>query len=260
MVNAPEIFISRDNQTWAITAAKLVQRLGQEAVQARGEFLLTLSGGRTPELLYQTLTSSGLIHEFVWSRTIFFFSDERCVSPDDPESNYALASRTLFAPLNISLSQIYRMVGESPDLDAAAFLYEQQLRYATKAIFPACPKFDLILLGLGADGHTASLFPGASVLHDSQRMIAITESPIDPRTRLTMTLGVLNCASVILFLVMGVEKARAVRAILDPKTGVEQQLPAALVQPTQGRLIWLLDQAAAAELPKELLSRAVHEG
>ena len=141
------------------------------------------------------------------------------------------------------------MPGESRDPQAAASEYEQQLRLATKTSLSAQPSLDLILLGLGEDGHTASLFPGAPVLRDHQRVIAITQSPKGPPTRLTMTLGVINRASVILFLVSGAGKARVVRAILDPKTEAERQLPAALVAPEQGCLIWFLDRGAAAELP-----------
>ncbi|MEO6112573.1 MAG: 6-phosphogluconolactonase [Nitrospiraceae bacterium] len=123
------------------------------------------------------------------------------------------------------------------------------MRLATKTSPSAQPSLDLILLGLGEDGHTASLFPGASVLRDHQHVIAVTQSPKDPPTRLTMTLGVINRASVILFLAIGTGKAGVVRAILDPKTEAERQLPASLVVPEEGRLIWFLDRAAAAKLP-----------
>jgi 6-phosphogluconolactonase len=203
----------------------------------------------TPETLYRALTSPAFADRFDWSRTTFFFSDERCVALDDPRSNYALAHRALFIPLKVASSQVYRMAGESRDPQAAATEYEQQLRLATKTSPSAQPSLDLILLGLGEDGHTASLFPGAPVLQDHQRMIAVTQSPKYPPTRLTMTLGVINRASVILFLVSGARKARVVRAILDPETEAERQLPAALVAPEQGRLIWFLDRGAAAALP-----------
>ena len=136
-----------------------------------------------------------------------------------------------------------------PISQAAASEYEQQLRRATNTSPSNSPTLDLVLLGLGEDGHTASLFPGSPALRDNKSLIAVTQSPKDPPTRLTMTLGVINQASVILFLVAGVGKAGVVRAILDPKTEAERQLPASLVAPEEGRLIWLLDRAAAAELP-----------
>jgi len=250
MARPSEIRISHDSQTWAAAAAELVHAVGQEAVRAKGQFLIALSGGTTPETLYRTLASPAFADRFDWSRTTFFFSDERCVPPDDPRSNYALAHKTLFTPLKIRPSQVYRMAEESLDPEAAAHEYEQQLRLATKTSPSAQPSLDLILLGLGEDGHTASLFPGSPALRDNQRMIAVTQSPKDPPTRLTMTLGVINQASVILFLVAGAGKAGVVKAILDPKTEAERQLPAALVAPEEGRLIWLLDQAAASELPR----------
>ena len=249
MARSPEIRISHDSQTWAAAAAELVHAVGQEAVRAKGQFLIALSGGTTPETLYRALTSPAVADRFDWSRTVFFFSDERGVPPNDPRSNYALANNTLFIPLKIAPSQVYRMAGESREPEAAAHKYEQQLRLATKASPSTHPSLDLILLGLGEDGHTASLFPGSPALLDNQRLITVTQSPKDPPTRLTMTLGVINRASVILFLVAGAGKAAVVRAILDPKTEAERQLPASLVASEEGRLIWLLDRAAAAELP-----------
>ena len=248
MARSPEIRIAPDSHTWAASAAELVYTIGQEAVRSNGRFLMALSGGTTPETLYRALTSPAFSGRFDWSQTTFFFSDERGVPPDDPRSNYALANNALFTPLNIMPSQVYRMAGESRDLQTAASEYEQQLRLATKTSPSAKPTLDLILLGLGEDGHTASLFPEAPALLDSQSLIAVTQSPKGPTTRLTMTLGVINRASVILFLVTGTGKAEVVRAVLNPKTEAERQLPASLVVPETGRLIWLLDRAAAAEL------------
>lgn len=249
MPSVPDIRIHSDGQAWAEAAAEFVLEVGKEAVRANGRFFIALSGGTTPETLYRALTSPAFADRFDWSRTTFFFSDERCVALDDPRSNYALARRALFIPLKIASSQIYRMPGESPDPQAAASEYEQQLRLATKTSPSAKPSLDLILLGLGEDGHTASLFPGAPVLRDHQRVIAATQSPKDPPNRLTMTLGVINRASVIMFLVTGARKAGVVRAILDPKTEAKRRHPALLVEPEQGRLIWFLDRSAAGELP-----------
>jgi 6-phosphogluconolactonase len=249
MPAVPDIRIHRDSQAWAEAAAEFVLEVGKDAVRTNGRFLIALSGGTTPETLYRALTSPAFADRFDWSRTTFFFSDERCVPLDDPRSNYVLAKKSLFTPLNIMPSQVYRMAGESSDPQAAAFEYEQQLRLATKTSSSTQPSLDLVLLGLGEDGHTASLFPGVTILRDHQRVIAATQSPKDPPNRLTMTLAAINRASVILFLVTGVGKAGVVRAILDPRTEAERKLPAALVSPEEGRLIWFLDRAAAAELP-----------
>jgi 6-phosphogluconolactonase len=120
MPAAPDIRIHRDSQAWAEAAAEFVQEVGKEAVRANGRFLIALSGGTTPETLYKALTSPAFAGRFDWSRTTFFFSDERCVPPDDPRSNYALAVKTLFTPLRIAPSQVYRMAGESRDPRAAA--------------------------------------------------------------------------------------------------------------------------------------------
>jgi len=248
MARPPEIRIAHDSHTWAAAAAELVHTIGQEAVRANGRFLIALSGGTTPETLYRALNSPAFAGRFDWSQATFFFSDERGVPPDDPRSNYALASRALFTPLNITPSQIYRMAGEARDPQAAAYAYEEQLRRATNTSASNLPTLDLVLLGLGEDGHTASLFPGSPVLRDNRSLVAVSQSPKDPPKRLTMTLGVINRASVILFLVAGSGKAEVVRAILDPKTEAERQLPASLVAPKKGRLIWFLDRAAAAEL------------
>lgn len=248
MPAVPDIRIHSASQAVAEAAAACVLEVGNEAVRANGRFLIALSGGTTPETLYRMLASPAFADRFDWSRANFFFSDERCVSPNDPRSNYALADKTLFTPLNIRASQVYRMAGEFSDPQTAASEYEQRLRLATKTLPSAQPSLNLILLGLGEDGHTASLFPGASILRDHQRAIAATRSPKDPPNRLTMTLAAINKASVILFLVTGGGKAGVVRAILDPKTEAERQLPASLVEPESGRLIWFLDRAAAAEL------------
>ena len=249
MSAVPDIRVHSDSQAVADAAAAFVLEVGKEAIRTKGRFFIALSGGTTPATLYRALTSHTVTDRLDWSRTTFFFSDERCVPPDDPRSNYALAKKALFTPLNIAPSQVYRMAGESKDPQAAATEYEQQIRLATNTLSSAPPSLDLILLGLGEDGHTASLFPGASVLQDHQRVIAATQSPKDPPNRLTMTLAAINRASVILFLATGIGKAGVVRAILDPKTEADRRLPASLVRPEDGRLMWFLDRAAAAELP-----------
>jgi 6-phosphogluconolactonase len=256
MPRPPEIRIVEQSQA-AAQAAAFVLEVGQEAVRTRGRFFIALSGGTTPETLYRALASPAFADRLDWSKAIFFFSDERCVPPNDPRSNYALADKTLFVPLHIAPAQIYRMAGESRDPQAAAHEYERQLCRATNTSPSSQPTLDLVLLGLGEDGHTASLFPGSPALQDNRSLIAVTQSPKDPPTRLTMTLGVINQASVILFLVVGAGKAGVVRAILNPKTEAERQLPASLVAPEDGRLIWHLDRAAASELPEHRQSPSV---
>jgi 6-phosphogluconolactonase len=248
MPTGPDIRIAGDGDQWTHEAAALIHRVSEEAISTTGRCLIALSGGSTPMTVYQTLTAPEWRQAFHWNRMHFFFGDERCVPPDHAESNYALAQRSLFRPLGIASDQVERMKGESDDLDNAAREYEDTLRRMTNCPPHALPRLDLILLGLGDDGHTASLFPGASVLDDRTRAVAVTHSPKGITTRLTLTLGVINRATVVLFLVTGPRKAPIVHAVLEPDDEADHPLPAALVKPEAGTVIWLLDRSAASQL------------
>jgi 6-phosphogluconolactonase len=248
MSATPEVQVLSDNQQWSAQAAALTLDVQRQAVQERGRFLIALSGGRTPEQLYHRLSSRACAVSEEWSSTLFFFSDERCVPPDHPESNYRLAEQALFRPLNIPQDRIHRMRGEHPDPPAAAREYEDVLRAAAKAEHMPWPQLDLVMLGVGNDGHTASLFPGTDALHEHQRWVTVGHAPSNPPTRLTLTLGVINQATVVLFLASGESKSDIIKRILEPQQESNRQLPAALVRPERGRLIWLLDRAAAAKL------------
>jgi 6-phosphogluconolactonase len=244
----PEILVvNPDTSQWAVEAASLVRGLRQQAVTERGRFLIALSGGRTPKELYHQLTSASLGSRDEWSSTHFFFSDERCVPPDHPDSNYRLAEQALFRPLDIAHDRISRMKGEHSNPETAATEYEGVLRTTTpgKAKWP---RLDLVLLGIGNDGHTASLFPGTDAVHEQRRWVTVGQAPASPSTRLTLTLGVINQATVVLFLASGEGKAAIIKTILEPRQEADRQLPAALVRPERGRLIWLLDRPAAAQL------------
>ena len=243
-----EIRVAQDSFEWATEAASLTQKLRWEAVTERGLFLIALSGGRTPEQLYRRLASAPFCDQGEWTSTQFFFSDERCVPANDPDSNFHLANETLFRPLDIPLHQIHRMACEQADADVAARDYERLLRTVTKTPREECPRFDLILLGIGPDGHTASLFPGTDAVQERRRCVTVGHAPSSPRTRLTLTLGVINQATVVLFLVTGEAKAGIVKSILEPQQETDRLLPAALIRPKGGRLIWLLDPPAAAQL------------
>ena len=249
MASSLDVRIYRDNE-WADAAAGLVLELSEEAVTQRGRILLALSGGSTPQRLYQALAASPWKQHCPWQHMVFFFGDERCVPPDHAESNYGMAEAALFRPLGLGTEQIYRMKGEHPDASAAARQYEQTIRLVTKAPAPIVPELDLILLGLGEDGHTASLFPGTAALLDETGLVSVGYAPTGIRLRLTLTLGVINRASVVLFLVSGQAKAEMVRRVLEPRNDAERRLPAALVKPDHGRLIWLLDEPAAGALTR----------
>ena len=248
MAVLPEVHVlSDDVSVWASDAAALVLSLQQRAVEDNGRFLVALSGGRTPERLYQRLASDSSTTQ-EWRHTRFFFGDERCVPPEHPDSNYRLAEQALFKPLHIAADQIHRMKGELPDPEAAARDYEDLLRASTNAGSSGWPQLDLVLLGLGNDGHTASLFPGTDALRETRRCVTIGHAPVNPRLRLTLTLGVINHATVVLFLANGESKAGIIKGILEPSQDADRQLPAALVRPERGRVIWLLDRPAAAKL------------
>ena len=243
-----EVHVLNDITQWTAEAAALTRDLRQQAVHERGRFLVALSGGRTPEQVYRRLASQSPAAPQEWSSTHFFFSDERCVPPDHPDSNYHLADAALFRPLNIPEDRIHRMRGEHPNHDAAAREYEDVLRTVTNADPAGWPQLDLLMLGIGNDGHTASLFPGTDALRERRRWVTVGHAPSGPPTRLTLTLGVINQATVVLFLASGESKASILKTILEPMQEPDLQLPAARVRPERGRLIWLLDRPAAAKL------------
>jgi 6-phosphogluconolactonase len=248
MPTRPHILIAGDGQAWTYKAAALIRKLSEEAIASAGRCLLALSGGSTPTTLYHTLTTPEWRQQLQWRQMRFLFGDERCVPPDHPESNFGAAQRALFRPLAIDPHHVYRMKGESEDPTLAAREYEATLRHVADVPPPGFPTIDLILLGLGDDGHTASLFPGSPALHDGMHAVAVTHSPKGIRLRLTLTLGVINRATVVLFLVTGSAKAAMVRAVLEPQVPADDSLPAALVKPESGRVLWMLDRSAAGHL------------
>jgi len=248
MPGTPDIRIAPDGHEWAHAAASLVHVVSEEAISSHGRFLLALSGGSTPKTLYQTLVSPEWNQRFNWPQMFFLFGDERCVPPEHSESNFRMAQAALFQPAGIAPDHIYRIQGEHPDPETAAQEYEETLRRLTNAVAPEPPQIDLILLGLGEDGHTASLFPGTAALQEQRRAVTVGHAPTGIGSRLTMTLGVLNRATVVLFLVAGSSKAGIVRAILEPNNAADRALPAALVAPKTGRLVWMLDGSAATRL------------
>ncbi len=209
-----------------------------------------LAGGSTPRRLYEMLADARVAPREWWSAIECFFGDERCVPPDHPDSNYGLVRRALLAPLGESAPRVHRMRGEDPDPAAAARDYERLLRERFGGPSPKIPSFDLALLGLGADGHTASLFPGADSAPGASRLVISTTRPDDGTPRLTVTFTLLNAAKRVLFLVCGAEKAEAVARALAPdrKTSPAEPpeaIPAGRVRPASGEAVWVLDQAAA---------------
>jgi 6-phosphogluconolactonase len=227
-------------------AHEAVQRfvaLAREAAASRGRFSVALSGGSTPGTMYRLLAEEPYQGQIPWAKVHLFWGDERCVPPDDPGSNYRLAEETLIARVPIPAGNIHRVRGEL-DPGEAARSYVRELR---DFFCGPQPRFDLVLLGLGEDGHTASLFPGSAVLDETTRLAVAVEAHYQdrPAYRVTLTLPVLNAARQILFLITGSAKAGIVQAALEGKPGC---LPAQRIRPSAGQLTWLLDAAAASQL------------
>jgi 6-phosphogluconolactonase len=223
----------------AEAAAEQFREAAGEAIGSRGVFRVALSGGSTPRAIHARLAAPPLRDSIAWDRIDFFFGDERCVPPDSGRSNYRMAKETLFEPLGIDPGRVHRMRGEETPKTAAAG-YAKTLD-ATGGI-----PFDLVFLGMGPDGHTASLFPGTRAL-EAAGAVAANWVPAQKEWRITLTLSTLNAARRVVFLVGGVEKAPVATAILTRARGY-RRYPAALVRPKRGSLLWLLDEEAGARL------------
>jgi 6-phosphogluconolactonase len=227
-------------------AAEEVVRAAKEAVAQRGRFTIALSGGSTPKSLYNLLATNAR-NALPWERMFFFWGDERHVPPTDPDSNYRMADETLLSKIPVAAANVFRIPAENPDAAAVAAAYEQTLRKFFQLGPEQFPTFDLILLGMGPDGHTASLFPGTKALQEKKRLVVANWVEKLKTSRITLTLPVLNAARSVAFLVSGTDKASVLRAVLEEDVPAEQY-PSKLVRPTEGKLIWLVDRAAASAL------------
>lgn len=229
-----------------LAAARVVRRCA-ETVAARGECALALAGGDTPRALYSLLASKPFRDEMPWGALRVFWGDERGVPPTDAQSNYRMADETLLSRVPIPRERIHRMPADRPDGAAAADGYAALLRTYLPAATDGVPGLDLVLLGLGADAHTASLFPGAAVLREARQLVVSYAVPSLGAPRMTLTLPMLNHAGEVLFLVSGASKARALAAVFEGPRDPEQ-LPAQGVRPVSGQLVWIVDAAAASQL------------
>jgi 6-phosphogluconolactonase len=227
-------------------AAEEVFRAAEEAVKERGRFTIALSGGSTPKSLYTLLATNARI-ALPWDRMFFFWGDERHVPPTDPESNYRMANEAMLSKVPVPASNIFRIPTENPDAPAAAEAYEQTLLHFFALKPGQIPRFDMILLGLGPDGHTASLFPGTAGLNEKTKLVIANWVEKLKTSRISLTLPVLNAAECVAFLVSGTDKATVLKSVLEGD-GAAEQYPAKLVRPTNGRLIWFVDRAAASAL------------
>lgn len=239
-----ELFIHPNTEKLAQAAADLITEVAEDATATRGEFHLALSGGSTPRPVYSLLVREPFRDKIVWEKVHLWWGDERCVPPDHLDSNYHMAYETLISQVPIPEGHIHRIPAELPP-DQAAQAYEAAL----KQQFPdeQFPCLDLILLGMGEDGHTTSLFPHTVALAESKRWVVANFVEKPAAWRVTMTVSLINAARQVAVLVSGADKAGMLKQVLQGPY-LPESLPIQMIQPTPGRLLWLLDAPAAAEL------------
>jgi 6-phosphogluconolactonase len=239
-----------DAEAVSRAAGQDLVELAREAIAERGRFCVALSGGSTPRRMYEILGEAPRWAQIDWRRVEFFWGDERAVPPEHPDSNYGVAATVLLRKLGVPAERVHRIRGEL-EVEEAAMLYQDELaRVFATPTEGLPPIFDLILLGMGADGHTASLFPYSQALTERRRWVVGNTVPRIGKSRVTMTFPILNRAAEVRLLVTGSDKAAALReALAGPRE--PERLPVQAVVPEGGRLIWLVDRAAAAELPTE---------
>ncbi len=242
------VSIYPDTETLSQEAAQYIVRVAQEAIASHRRFTIALSGGSTPKKLYALLAEEPYRSQIDWALVDIFWSDERCVPPSDSESNYLMAQQVLLSKIPIPANQVHRMPADQTDRDAASYAYTLEMQQTIGS--ESVPSFDLIQLGMGPEGHTASLFPGQPSLHEQQRLVMPVTVPKPPPLRLTFTPRLLNAAAHVLFLVTGAEKQDAVKAVLEGEFQPDEY-PAQIVQPTKGEVTWMLDTSAAGKLQRK---------
>lgn len=225
-------------------AAEKFVEIAAETIKKRGFFTVALAGGSTPKSLYQLISSEKFKGRIDWSKVFFFFGDERNVTPDSEESNFKMAHENLFALLEINVNNIFPWLTgyETPEITAE--IYEGEIKRFFDLGENVFPRFDLVLLGMGADGHTASLFPFTKALNETRKITAANPVEKLKTTRLTLTFPTLNNATNVFFLVSGEEKAETLREVLEGEFQPEK-LPSQNVRPENGDLFWLLDENVA---------------
>jgi 6-phosphogluconolactonase len=243
----PQIIIAADADDLARRGAELFKAAARARVDQRGRFVAALSGGSTPRGMHRLLASPPAMTEVPWECTHLFWVDERCVPASDPESNLGVAWRDMLGYLPMPRENIHFVRGDFPP-EEAADEYQLEMTHFFQLREGEFPIFDLVFLGVGTDGHTASLFPGPSTPRQENRLVIAVKGGTPSVGRTTMTYPVLNRARRIVFLVAGQDKAETVKALLD---GTHPELPAAKIRPLQGDVIWLLDQESASLLARD---------
>lgn len=249
-----EVRILADGATIARRSAQEIVTAATAAAKERGAFTIALAGGSTPKTLYGLLLNDAAFRDKIpWDKVQVFFGDERHVPPDHYDSNFRMANEAMLSKAALKPEQVHRIKGEYPDTDKAAREYEQELRSYFRLTDGQVPRFDVILVGMGNEGHTLSLFPGTKALHDNGRLVAANWVGKLYTERVTFTAPVPNNAALVIFMVTGADKAPALKAVLEGPYEPEQ-LPSQLIQPKNGRLLWLIDLAAGS-----MLSNAIRE-
>lgn len=239
-----DLHILEDTTALAQEAADRFVAASEEAIENRGQFMVALSGGSTPQEAYSRLADPMLATQVSWRNVHLFWGDERCVPPDHPDSNYRMARKTMIQKVPIPQANVHRIQGElDPDLAAEAYADELRTVFGSEER----PRFDLVILGLGQDGHIASLFPGSLALRETEHWVLAVFAEALQSWRVTLTPPVLNSARQLSFLVAGKSKADRLQEVLEGEAQIEP-LPAQLIQPVNGQVTWLVDQAAAARL------------
>jgi 6-phosphogluconolactonase len=250
----PKLFLARDEAALAKHAAQLVLEASAAAFRDHGRFYFCLTGGKTPRKLYETLADPYYRDRIEWTNTLLLWNDERCVPPADPESNFKMANDALLTKVPIPEKNVFRMPAEMTPPNAAAKAYEQTLKTIFKGYFP---KIDLMLLGVGDDGHIASLFPKTEALNETEHWVVMNHVEKLSSNRITLTLPVINNARRILFLVSGEAKAGIVKEILRTDLPTNRY-PAQLVKTYEGEITWIFDKAAMSKCPDEIRYQAFH--
>jgi 6-phosphogluconolactonase len=234
-------------------AAADVVRIAGAAVAARGVFTIALSGGSTPKVLYALLAEHpSLRNSLPWDKMKVFFGDERHVGPGHADSNFRMATDAMLSKVPFRPDQVHRIKGECPDTAQAAAEYEEVIRREFGLQGGTFPRFDLILLGMGSEGHTLSLFPGTKALNETQRIVTSNWVGKLCTDRVTLTAPAANNAANVIFMITGADKACALKSVLEGPQEPEQ-LPAQMIQPANGNLSWLVDEAAGSMLSKRIL-------
>ena len=246
----PELVVVPTADALADEAARRFAALGATAIAARGQFIVALSGGSTPKALYARLAAPPFSASIDWSRVIVIWGDERCVPPDDAASNFRMARESLLDHVPVQVTHVRRIRGEYTPAGAAAnynAMLHDLLDTGNGLPVDHAPAIDLVLLGLGEDGHTASLFPNAVTVHNAAEWASAATAPTVPADRVTLTPAILNAAANVLFLVSGSAKAAMLHRVIEgPRT--PHELPAQLIAPVSGRACWLVDADAATGL------------